>query len=62
MDEIVDELMGLAEIVRDKNQKAGDYRETAIERLTAFYVSGFRSPPVTPRILRSTGKMRMGQP
>jgi DNA excision repair protein ERCC-2 len=36
MEEIVDELMGLAEAIRDRNQKAGDYRETAIERLTAF--------------------------
>lgn len=36
MDEIVDELMGIAETVRDKNQQSGDYRETAIERLTEF--------------------------
>jgi len=36
MEEIVDELMGLAEAIRDRNQKAGDYRETAIERLTLF--------------------------
>jgi DNA excision repair protein ERCC-2 len=36
MDEIVDELMGLSETIREKNQKAGEYRETAIERLTAF--------------------------
>ena len=36
MDEIVDELMGLAESIREKNQKAGEYRETAIERLTVF--------------------------
>jgi len=36
MEEIVDELMGLAEAVREKNQKSGEYRETAIERLTAF--------------------------
>ncbi len=36
MDEIVDELMGLAETIREKNQKSGEYRETAIERLTAF--------------------------
>ena len=36
MDEIVDELMGLAETIRERNQKAGEYRETAIERLTAF--------------------------
>ena len=36
MEEIVDELMGLAEAIRDRTQKAGEYRETAIERLTAF--------------------------
>jgi len=36
MEEIVDELMGLAEAIRDRNQKAGEYRETAIERLTTF--------------------------
>jgi len=36
MDDIVDELMGLAETIRDRNQKAGDFRETAIERLTVF--------------------------
>jgi len=36
MDEIVAELMELAEAIRDRNQKSGDYRETAIERLTTF--------------------------
>jgi DNA excision repair protein ERCC-2 len=36
LDEIVDELMVLAEAVRERNQKTGDYRETAIERLTLF--------------------------
>ncbi|WAC04057.1 MAG: ATP-dependent DNA helicase [Methanoregula sp.] len=36
LEEIVDEVMGLAESVREKNQKTGDYRETAIERLTLF--------------------------
>jgi DNA excision repair protein ERCC-2 len=36
MSDIVDELMGLAETIRDKNQKAGEFRETAIERLTIF--------------------------
>ena len=38
MDEIVDDLIGLAESVREKNQKAGEFRETAIERLTGFLV------------------------
>jgi len=36
MEEIVDDLIGLAEIIREKNVKAGEYRETAIERLTEF--------------------------
>ncbi len=36
MGDIVDELMGLAETIRDRNQKAGEFRETAIERLTVF--------------------------
>ncbi|MGB7787634.1 ATP-dependent DNA helicase [Methanoregula sp.] len=38
MDEIVDDLMGLAETIREKNQKSGEFRETAIERLTEFLV------------------------
>ncbi|MGD0080474.1 MAG: ATP-dependent DNA helicase [Methanoregula sp.] len=38
MDEIVGDLIGLAESVREKNQKAGEFRETAIERLTEFLV------------------------
>ncbi|MFY9800557.1 MAG: ATP-dependent DNA helicase [Methanoregula sp.] len=36
MDEIVDDLIGLSESIREKNLKAGEYRETAIERLTDF--------------------------
>jgi DNA excision repair protein ERCC-2 len=36
MDEIVDDLIALAESIREKNVKAGEYRETAIERLTEF--------------------------
>jgi DNA excision repair protein ERCC-2 len=36
LEEIVDELMVLSEAVHERNQKAGDYRETAIERLTLF--------------------------
>jgi len=36
MDEIVDDLMVLAESIREKNLKAGEYRETAIERLAEF--------------------------
>jgi DNA excision repair protein ERCC-2 len=38
MDEIVDDLMGLAENVREKNIRGGEFRETAIERLTEFMV------------------------
>ncbi|HSA37603.1 MAG TPA: ATP-dependent DNA helicase [Methanoregula sp.] len=36
MDEIVDDLIGIAESIREKNQKAGEFRETAIEGLTQF--------------------------
>jgi DNA excision repair protein ERCC-2 len=36
MDDIVDDLMVLAESIREKNLKAGEYRETAIERLAEF--------------------------
>jgi len=36
MDEIVDDLIVLAESIREKNLKAGEYRETAIERLAEF--------------------------
>jgi DNA excision repair protein ERCC-2 len=36
MDEIVDDLMGLSETIHEKNQKSGEFRETAIERLTEF--------------------------
>jgi DNA excision repair protein ERCC-2 len=36
MDEIVDELITLAETIRERDQKTGQFRETAIERLTGF--------------------------
>jgi len=36
LDEIVDDLLGIAESIRERNQKAGEFRETAIERLTEF--------------------------
>lgn len=36
LDEIVDDLIGIAESIRERNQKAGQYRETAIEGLTQF--------------------------
>jgi DNA excision repair protein ERCC-2 len=36
MEEIVDDLIGLSESIREKNQKSGEFRETAIERLTEF--------------------------
>jgi len=36
LDEILDDLLRISDQVREKNQKAGEYRETAIERLTTF--------------------------
>src|SRR5512136_3119437 len=36
LEEIVDDLMVLAESVRERNLKAGEYHETAIERLAEF--------------------------
>jgi DNA excision repair protein ERCC-2 len=36
MDEIVGDLIVLAESIREKNLKSGEYRETAIERLAEF--------------------------
>ena len=38
MDEIVDDLMGMSEFIREKNVQSGEFRETAIERLTEFLV------------------------
>ncbi|MEN6611452.1 MAG: ATP-dependent DNA helicase, partial [Methanoregulaceae archaeon] len=35
--DIVDDLMAIAEFIREKNTKAGEYRETAIERLSEFF-------------------------
>ncbi|MCX6686632.1 MAG: ATP-dependent DNA helicase [Methanoregula sp.] len=36
MDEILGDLMSIADAIREKNQKTGEYRESAIERLTTF--------------------------
>ncbi|OPY38239.1 MAG: ATP-dependent DNA helicase [Methanoregula sp. PtaU1.Bin051] len=36
MDEIVDDLFSLTDVIREKNTKAGEYHETATERLTTF--------------------------
>ncbi|MFA4877874.1 MAG: ATP-dependent DNA helicase [Methanoregula sp.] len=36
MDEIVDDLIGISEVIRENSQKNGQFRETAIERLTEF--------------------------
>jgi len=36
MDEIVDDLFGLTDVIREKNIRSGEYHETAIERLTTF--------------------------
>ncbi len=36
MDEIVDDLFSLTDVIREKNIRAGEYHETATERLTTF--------------------------
>jgi DNA excision repair protein ERCC-2 len=36
MEGIVDELVQLSDSIRERNQRSGEYRETAIERLTVF--------------------------
>jgi len=36
MDEIIEDLFSLTDTIREKNVKAGEYGETAIERLTTF--------------------------
>ncbi len=36
MEDLVDDLMVIAEYIREKNTKAGEYRETAIERMAEF--------------------------
>ena len=57
MEEIVDDLMGLAETIREKNQKAGEFRETAIERLTIFLSgSAIRNRPGIPDCLSQRGE------
>jgi len=61
MDEIVDDLIGLAENIREKNLKAGEYRETAIERLTEFLFR-LSSLQLILHILPYTGKIRTGSP
>jgi len=43
MDRVVDDLLAISEKTREKNKKAGEFRETAIERLTTFMYRIFRS-------------------
>ncbi len=56
MDEIVDDLIGIAETIREKNQKTGEFRETAIERLTEFLlrISQSASDPAYLTLYRKT--------
>jgi DNA excision repair protein ERCC-2 len=57
MEEIVDDLIGLAGSIREKNLKAGEYRETAIERLTEFLLGSRSQQQILP-FSRYTGKKR----
>ncbi|MDN7012244.1 ATP-dependent DNA helicase [Methanoculleus sp. FWC-SCC3] len=43
IEEIVDDLLKISEGIREKNMQAGDFRESAIERLTEFFYRIFRS-------------------
>jgi len=43
MDAIVDDLMEVSEKIREKNMQGGDFRETAVEKLTRFLFSLARS-------------------
>ncbi len=43
MEEIVDDLLKISESIREKNIRAGEFRETAVERLTLFFYRIFRS-------------------
>jgi DNA excision repair protein ERCC-2 len=42
-EEIVDDLLKISEGIREKNLQAGEFRESAIERLTAFFYRILRS-------------------
>ena len=43
MEEVVDDLLKISEGIREKNMQAGEFRESAIERLTEFFYRIFRS-------------------
>ncbi|BBL67738.1 hypothetical protein MchiMG62_09190 [Methanoculleus chikugoensis] len=43
VEEIVDDLLKISEGIREKNMQAGEFRESAIERLTEFFYRIFRS-------------------
>ncbi|WP_286681212.1 ATP-dependent DNA helicase [Methanoculleus sp. DTU007] len=43
MEDVVDDLLKISEGIREKNMQAGEFRESAIERLTEFFYRIFRS-------------------
>lgn len=43
IDEVVDDLLRISEAVRERNMKAGEFRETAIERLMQFFYGVLRA-------------------
>jgi len=43
IDEVVDDLLKISEGIREKNMQAGEFRESAIERLTGFFYRILRS-------------------
>ena len=43
MEAVVDDLLKISEGIREKNMQAGEFRESAIERLTEFFYRIFRS-------------------
>ena len=43
VEDIVDDLLKISEGIREKNMQAGEFRESAIERLTEFFYRIFRS-------------------
>jgi DNA excision repair protein ERCC-2 len=43
IEEVVDDLLKISEGIREKNMQAGEFRESAIERLTAFFYRILRS-------------------
>jgi DNA excision repair protein ERCC-2 len=56
--DLVEDLMAIAEIVREKNTKAGEFRETAIERLSEFLfrLSQSSTDPAYLTIFRKDGE------